>query len=211
MPDATHLEQLEAIKDFVLADSEETRARAFAESTDAEQRHLEALRVERGSRRSTIIGALIGIALCAILLGNLLNSNSIGDAADNAQFAADQAKTLAAKLGQVQASERRAAIESCERQNEARVASVDEKRQSITTLRKTIHLWQAALAAAPPAELEANPVAPLFLSYLHSLEDERDTKREAIRKTIEAQADVAVRPGSPRVNCKDAALAAFHP
>lgn len=93
-------------------------------------------------------------------------------------------------------------IATCERTNEARVASIVEKHQSVKTLRKTLHLWNAAIAAAPPGEFHANPLAPLLISYVNSLQEELDTKREGIRKSIEAQADVAVKPGSPVVDCK---------
>lgn len=92
----------------------------------------------------------------------------------------------------------------CERTNESRLASIEEKRQSIKTLRKSLHLWRAALAAAAPGELEGNPIAPLFASYLSSLEEELRTKQEGIRSTIEAQSKVAIKPGSPIVDCSKA-------
>lgn len=95
-------------------------------------------------------------------------------------------------------------VTSCERNNESRAASVEEKRQSVKTLRKTLRLWRAALKESPPPERADSPILPLFLAYVESLEEELDTKRVGIHDAIAAQAEVAIEPGSPVVDCAKA-------
>lgn len=208
MPERTHLEQLEAVRAYVLADSAEARAQALAESLDAEGRHLEALRVERGSLRTTIVGVLVSLLLVATLVVSLRNSEAASDNANIARTAASQATRLTKVLAAEQRSQRLASIENCRRMNESRVASIAEKRQSVRTARKTLHVYRAVLAQAPPGP---DPFLALIASLTVSLEEERDARREAIRKTIEAQAEVAIRPGSPVVDCRAASLASYVP
>lgn len=108
---------------------------------------------------------------------------------------------LTFKTARLQQQEAENNFANCERNNESRVASIKEKRQNVRTLRKTLHLWRAAIKAAPPGELEGNPISPLFIAYVKSLEEELATKLEGIRSTIESQAEVAVKPGAVKINC----------
>lgn len=87
----------------------------------------------------------------------------------------------------------------CERSNDARVASIQEKEGTIRNLNKQIRFWNAALAASagqPKSEL-----TPLFLVFVDSLRDERETKEEGIDAAIAAQGEVAIEPGSPIADC----------
>jgi hypothetical protein len=95
-----------------------------------------------------------------------------------------------------------AAVETCERTNDARVASVKEKRQSVRSLSKQLDFWEAATEASKGQE--PSPLMPVFLTFVGGLREELTTKREGIRQAIESQAPVAIAPGSPVVDCTKA-------
>lgn len=207
MPDLSAIEKLEAERAYFAATTDDERLDAVHAYVEAERKHNKKL----GSVFTAAVGGIVSTLLVVVLIVSISNSATAADSAKEARAAAAVAADASRRTAALQRELRRGAIQTCQRTNESRVASIVEKHQSIITLRKTLHLWRGAIKAAPPGELEANPITPLFLSYVHSLEEELATKREGIRKAIDAQAAVAVRPGSPRVDCRAASLAAFHP
>ena len=98
-----------------------------------------------------------------------------------------------------------AAILTCERSNQARVASVTEKRADIRfTLRPALRLWRSAIPAGGLDESTPPRIREAFYNLLSKLERGIHSKQHAIHEAIEAQAEVAIRPGSPIVDCNKA-------
>lgn len=98
--------------------------------------------------------------------------------------------------------EHQANIENCQRGNVSRVASVEGKRHDIKfTLRPQLVLWTAAIRAKPLDPSTPKTVAKAFYDLLHNLRRGIASKRHEIHETIAAQAQYAVRPGSPEVDC----------
>lgn len=96
-------------------------------------------------------------------------------------------------------------VTSCERGNEARVASIDEKHDDIRfTLRPTLRLWKKVVEAQPLDPRTPKPVVDAFNDLLTKLEKGIKRKRKGIRRAIAAQAEVAVEPGSAEVDCDKA-------
>lgn len=90
-------------------------------------------------------------------------------------------------------------LDSCGRGNEARLASVKEKRSDLDTLRHNVRLWEVFQSLLPP---EVPPRFALALdSNISSLNRGIQHKREGISEAIESQASVAIKPGSPVIDC----------
>jgi hypothetical protein len=90
--------------------------------------------------------------------------------------------------------------ESCQRSNDARVASIAEKLATIKSLGKQLAFWERVRkesdsSASPPA------ILALFDTFVDSLGEEIETKHASIEASIESQAKVAIEPGSPRTDC----------
>lgn len=90
-------------------------------------------------------------------------------------------------------------VSSCERANDARVASIEEKEDDIRySLEPALKLWEGAVEAqgidpeTPPA------VVRLFNDFLLKLRRGILTKERGIESAIEAQADVAIHPRAKR-------------
>lgn len=93
-------------------------------------------------------------------------------------------------------------LDSCGRGNEARLASVKEKHSDLDTLRHNVRLWEVFRSLLPPT------VPPRFTLALDNNIDSLHRgilhKREGITESIESQASVAIKPGSPVVDCAKA-------
>lgn len=198
MPKQSAIEYADALVAVHEAETPEEKEAAVEVLLAAAEEYDRKRGVAHRSRLSGLLGIFLVIALIVIGLLVVENTN------ETTHIARSSART---------------AHETCERSNESRVAGIVEKRQAVRTLeksvkvtRRTLHLWRVAIAEAPPAELAKNPLAPLLTSYVGGLSEELDgltdelkAKREGIRATIEAQADVAIKPGSPIVDCEMAA------
>lgn len=96
-----------------------------------------------------------------------------------------------------------AAFATCERTNAARLSSVHNLEGDVRTLKAELTLWEAVEAAATPAAHAASPpaVAAAFAANVDAIRYGIGRKEHAITSAIAAQAPVAVRPGSPVVDC----------
>lgn len=97
-------------------------------------------------------------------------------------------------------------LEFCARSNDGRVSNVHNLKSDVHTLRAQLNLWTVVLSVTPRQALaEANPsVLVAFNRNIEALHDGISKKKHSIETTISAQAPVAVRPGSPVVDCQRA-------
>lgn len=195
---------LERMRDRTLSEGEhEVAVEAFVK---ANQEMLDKMGVERRPSSSVRTGQAIAVVLIiAVVLSMVLNlsfSVTASSTAEKANDTSEEVRHQATKLRMLQRGNILAQRENCERSNDARVASIKEKRQSVRSLGKQLAFWDAALEASkdqPPS-----PLTGVFLTFVGGLEEELATKREGITSSIESQASVAIKPGSPRADCAKA-------
>lgn len=94
-------------------------------------------------------------------------------------------------------------LEFCARSNDARVSSIHNLRGDVHTLKAGLELWEAAAGATTAEAAAQTPpeVAEAFSRDITALRRGIDRKQHAIHSSIEAQAPVAIHPGSPIVDC----------
>lgn len=102
--------------------------------------------------------------------------------------------------------EHQSQLEGCERSNDSRVSFVHNLRGDVHTLKAELALWVAAKEKTPKAQWEASPpvVRHAFEADIAALHLGITRKQHAVRTSINAQAEVAIRPGSPVVDCNKA-------
>ena len=101
----------------------------------------------------------------------------------------------------IQTEQLNAAYANCERGNETRQVNISNLHNDVHTLKTTLALWEAAISTSGTGEATPEVVAA-FNVYLEGLRTGIATKQKAIRSTIEAQAPVAIKPGSPVDDCE---------
>lgn len=206
MPRRSIKSLLEAGRAYNEAETPEQRETAERDYLEAEEAHFRAMAVERGT--NTVWQNFVAFVVTVVLIVSLALNIGLSVSTHN----------TATNVSDLQTSSLEAQIENCERTNDSRVASVNEKRQTIQGLKKhretvgkQIALWEVAVAASPKG-LDGSPagVAEAFEEFLLGLHEEKkglgeeiENKREAIEQTIAAQKGVAVRPGSPRADCAE--------
>lgn len=92
-------------------------------------------------------------------------------------------------------------LEFCTRSNAARVSSVKNLRGDVHTLKAELALWVAVREATPATAAAPNAVERAFNRDLAALRIGIGHKEKAVRTSIAAQASVAIKPGSPVVDC----------
>jgi hypothetical protein len=142
-----------------------------------------------------ILGTAGGLTILAILIGGvLLFENAATDS------------TQGTKIGSLVRRNHRNAVELCQRSNDARVGSIKNLHSDVRTLRTQLRLWEASIAHSTPEQLAQTPqdLLEAFNKNLSALRSGIRRKRAAIRASIESQAEVAIKPGSPIVDCQKA-------
>lgn len=184
------------MNDRTLSDRE--REMAAEEFVEAHGELLDKLGVERRGRSTrvgSVIAGLLLIAIIASMAFNVVYSTTASRTANTAQEAVDTIK-------EVQSENIAAQRESCERTNDAREASIAEKRHDIYfTLRPALKLWKAVVARSGIDPSTPKPVVEKFTDFLAKLERGIHSKQVGIHKALEAIADVAEARGSPRADC----------
>lgn len=142
---------------------------------------------------------IVLMLLLPILVGVAI---TLGDVAGAQSQLRDQQQGLAATvlaLHQIQARQHEEALSTCERGNESRLATIRNYRHD----RAQLQLYQEIFYGLPPGALREHAVTLTAESIL--------AKTRTIKHTIHAQAEVAIEPGSPIVDCEEANRVAFSP
>lgn len=163
------LEMFEAAREVDTARTARERDEAVERFADAERAHLKKLGYgDPTSKTARTIPILLIVGLVVILFVGIRNTSHISDLTDQnraAQFA------------------------TCERTNDARVASVQNLRNDRHNLRNDLHF----LKSLPPSQG--------LSAFIAKKVDSIAAKTEAIHGAIAANAPVAVHPGSVRADC----------
>lgn len=141
-----------------------------------------------------LAGALL-IAVCTAMVLLIVYSKEGADTAA-------EAKATAHAVERVQGESIKAQRESCERTNDAREASIVEKRADLRNFyRPSLRLWKGAVAAEGIDPKTPKLVVERFDNFLERLEDGIATKETGIEQALRSIKDVAIKPGSPRADC----------
>jgi hypothetical protein len=176
-----------------MAVSPEEKKRALAELVAAEILHYDKLgipREPRGFLQRIVLP--VGLILVVVVTMVLVVAFS-KEASDTA--------------GDVAVIQRQSVIdnrETCVRQNEARSEAVREKEADLATLKTQLNLWALVAKNANPKTDPNTPpeIATAFQKFLDRLGDGVKAKEQAIQGLIAPYAEVAIKPGSPVVDCK---------
>lgn len=87
-------------------------------------------------------------------------------------------------------------ISACKRGNDSRLAEIDNLQSDLISLKADLSLLRVVYAATKGSRLSS-----IYGAAVQAKELAIQRKRASIRKTIEAQAPVAVKRGSPLVDC----------
>jgi hypothetical protein len=166
---------------------------------EAEIAHLRKVGVELQPHTwvSRILPAALVILMAGVFVLSILISVETGRTAD--------------KVASIQGENIMAQFETCERNNDSRVASIEEKRSDIrNTLRPQLALWQSVIEVQGIDPNTPDVVVDRFNEFLEKLQKGIESKQKGIRASIASQAEVAIRPGSPITNCAKLYPQAIH-
>lgn len=140
-------------------------------------------------RLFAVVGALNILAI--ITAAALLISNNTTDSSQGSEIRAQTTQIAALVSAQHQDQ-----LAGCARGNDSRVAEIINLRADLLSLRSDLALLEKAVA------FTANtPFAVVYRTAISAKKFALAAKRRAIHQTIAAQSAVAVKPGSPIVDC----------
>lgn len=140
------------------------------------------------------------LLLLPILVGVAVTLSDVSTAQNRLDTQQDKLAHAIAELHQIQHRSHREQLESCERGNDSRLATVRNYRHDRAQLKLYEEIFHRLL---PPTPLQRFAVALTRESI--------EAKTRAIKHTIASQAEVAVAPGSPIVDCAKAYKVALTP
>jgi hypothetical protein len=180
-----------ALQKVQMAVTAEEKREAAAELVAAEIVHYDKIglaREPRGVIQRVILpaGLILVIAVTMVLV---------------VFFSAEASKT-ADDVGTIQRQSVIDNRETCVRQNEARAEAVREKRAELAEKKAELRMW--TLVAKLSSNKTATPpeITDAFNDFLKKKATGVKSKQRAIHGLIDPYAEVAVKPGSPIVDCK---------
>lgn len=161
----------------------------------------------RGRTAGLFVSFFLLLAVVVSMALNITWSLEASSAADTASDAANSALKIGHALHQLQVATVLNQRAGCERSNDDRAGEIKNLRSDAAVERAQLDLWLSALSEASPEEvtkLEATKTGEAFTENIHKLERGVAHKKAAVQHKIEAQAGVAIKPGSVRADCKGA-------
>lgn len=193
MPLSSAEQMLDALKEYTHASTKAEKDAAATRYIEAEKVHLrDKLRFAQqpqGAMARVLPAVLILLLVASLALNIFLSFNT---------------KSTADHVEELQRSGVVVQREACERTNAGRVASIQNLHDDVRTLETQLHLWESLAATASPEAAAQTPktVQDAFDNNLSALRLGIQHKQEAIQASIDSQAAVAIKPGSPVADCK---------
>lgn len=189
--------------------SEEEHEVAVEELLKAHVRLMQGQGVELTKRRTAgmFISFFLLLAVVVSMALNITWSREASSAADTANDAANSALRIGRGLHQLQVATVLNQRAGCERANDDRAGEIKNLRSDAAVEHAQLNLWLTALLEASPEEVEAleeTKTGKAIQGNIQRLERGIAHKRAAVKHKIEAQAPVAIKPGSVRADCKTA-------
>lgn len=182
---------------------------AVKDLVGAHSRLMQKQGVELAPRRA--LGQLISfgllLAVCISMALNITWSLEAHSAAETASTAAATALEASRGLHGLQVATVLNQRAGCERANDDRAGEIKNLRSDAAVERAQLELWLAALSEATPEEvaaLEGTATGKAIEANVERLRRGIEHKKAAVQHKVEAQASVAIRPGSVRADCKTA-------
>lgn len=196
-------ELVDAFQAAQAAKTDSEKEIAAARLVKAQRDHYRKLGLEpEGNLFSRVIIPLLLVIVVLVTLALVVKfSYDASHTASKARDTATRTQSLTRIIHVIQAQKAITEHENCERANKTRRVNIGNLRSDVHTLKTTLGLWEAAIAASGVGEAPP-PVLAAFTRYLAGLRHGITHKQKSIRGTIAAQRAVAIEKGSPVVDCE---------